>query len=104
MPRKRVPAEEAGPVPPEDQAGPEPDPEPTFREVWDQIEPGARMVRGVYSIYKTADGGMHIAYRPEGAYEDQHLPVPPAMMAMMIAASEGKGPLGRFRALVGGLG
>lgn len=78
--------------------------EPSFRKIWDKIEPGARVVRGVYSIYKTAEGGMHIAYRPEGAYEDQHLPVPPPMMAMMLAASEGKGPLGRFRALVGGLG
>jgi len=75
------------------------EPEPTFAELWDQIEPGARMSRGVYSIYKTAEGGMHIAYRPEGLDEDQHMPLPPAMMAMMIAASEGKGPLGRLRAM-----
>jgi hypothetical protein len=110
MPRKRASAP-AGPVAGDTAPGASPelagttaeaDPEPTFREVWDHIEPGARMVRGVYSIYKTAEGGMHIAYRPEGTDEDQHRPVPPAMMAMMLAASEGKGPLGRFRALVGG--
>jgi hypothetical protein len=104
MPRRRpadgeVLAETPDPDP--DPAGP--DPEPTFREVWDEIAPGARVVKGVYSIYKTEEGGMHIAYRPDGSEEDQHLPVPPAMMAMMLAASEGKGPLGRFRALVGGL-
>lgn len=103
MSRKSAPAPDPVPVGPPEADGAEEATEPTFREIWDQIEPGARMVRGVYSIYKTAEGGMHIAYRPEGTYEDQHLPVPPAMMAMMLAASEGKGPLGRFRALVGGL-
>ena len=102
MPRKSAPAPDPVPAGPPEADGAEEAPEPTFREVWDQIEPGARMVRGVYSIYKTAEGGMHIAYRPEGAGEDSHLPVPPAMVAMMVAASDGKGPLGRMRALVTG--
>lgn len=75
------------------------EPEATFAQLWDDIEPGARMSKGVYSIYKTTEGGMHISYRPEGTEEDQHLPVPPALMSMMIAASEGKGPLGRLRAM-----
>lgn len=74
-------------------------PEPGFAEIWDAQEPGSRLSKGVYSIYKTDDGGMHIAYRPEGLNEDQHMPIPAAMMAMMIAASEGKGPFGRLRAL-----
>lgn len=76
--------------------------EPTFAQVWAQTEPG-RMAKGVYSIYKTADDGLHIAYRPDGATEDMHLPIPPAMVGMMLAAAEGKGPLGRLRALAGGL-
>lgn len=75
------------------------EPDPTFAELWDQIEPGARMSRGVYSVYKTAEGGMHLSYRPEGMDTDQHMPIPAAMMAMMIAATEGKGPLGRIRAM-----
>ena len=79
------------------------EPEPTFAEIWDQIEPGSRMSRGVYSIYKTPEGGMHIAYRPEGTDEDCHMPVPPPMIAMMIAASEGKGPFGRLRAIAAGM-
>lgn len=74
-------------------------PDPTFAELWDQVEPGSRMSKGIYSIYKTEAGGLHIAYRPDGTDEDQHMPLPPAMVAMMIAASEGKGPLGRLRAL-----
>lgn len=79
------------------------EPEPSFAQIWDAIEPGSRMGKGVYSIYKTEDGGMHIAYRPEGAGEDAHLPLPPALIGMMIAASEGKGPLGRMRALASGM-
>jgi hypothetical protein len=79
------------------------EPELSFAQIWDSIEPGSRMSRGVYSIYKTEEGGMHIAYRPEGAEEDCHLPVPPPLMGMMIAASEGKGPFGRLRAAAAGM-
>ena len=78
------------------------EPEPTFAQIWDTMAPGSRLSKGVYSIYKTPEGGLHIAYRPEGAEEDSHLPVPPAMVAMMVAAAEGKGPFGRIRAMVGG--
>jgi hypothetical protein len=88
---------EAGPSAELATAGPE-----TFAQLWDGLEPGSRLSKGVYSIYKTLAGGLHIAYRPEGAGEDSHLPVPPAMVAMMVAASDGKGPLGRMRALVTG--
>jgi hypothetical protein len=83
------------PAPEPDQEGTE----PTFAGLWDALEPGQRASRGIYSIYKTGDGGMHISYRPEGMDEDQHMPVPAMMMQMMIAATEGKGPLGRLRAL-----
>jgi hypothetical protein len=74
-------------------------PEQTFAQLWDSFEPGARVSRGIYSIYKTGDGGMHISYRAEGAEEDAHLPVPAMMMQMMIAATEGKGPLGRLKSI-----
>ncbi len=82
-----------GPLPQAEEA------EPSFAEVWESFEPGQRVARGHYSIYKAVDGGMHIAYRPEGAAEDAHLPIPAAMVAMMTAAAEGKGPLGRLRAV-----
>jgi hypothetical protein len=95
MPRKPKPAPIGEPS--------DAEPEESFAQIWEGIEPGARMSKGVYSIYKTAEGGMHIAYRPDGAGEDSHLPVPPPLMAAMIAASEGKGPLGRLRAAAAGM-
>jgi hypothetical protein len=73
--------------------------EPTFAQIWDSCEPGSRISKGKYSIFKTDDGGMHIAYRPEDADEDAHLPIPAMMMTMLIAATEGKGPLGRMKAM-----
>lgn len=73
--------------------------DPTIAEIWDEYEPGSRISKGIYSIWKTAEGGMHIAYRPEDAEEDAHLPIPAAMVQMMIAASQGKGPFGRLQAL-----
>lgn len=75
------------------------EPEPSFAELWDSFEPGERVSRGVYSIYKTDEGGMHIAYRPEGAQEDAHMPVPAMMMQLLISATEGKGPFGRLAAV-----
>jgi hypothetical protein len=74
-------------------------PEPTFAQLWEAVEPGTRTSKGVYSIYKTPEGGMHIAYRPEDTQEDQHFEVPAPLMAMMTAAVEGRGPLGRLRAM-----
>lgn len=71
----------------------------SFADLWDGFGPGERVSKGRYSIYKTPDGGMMIAYRPEGADADQHLPIPAPMVAMMVAASEGKGPLGRMKAM-----
>lgn len=81
---------------------PEADEEMTVAQVWAGVEPGAKMSGGIYSIYKTVEGGMHIAYRPDGTEEDQHLPLPAPMVAMMFAAAEGKGRLGRLKAMAAG--
>ena len=78
------------------QADGQEEPAQTFAQVWDGLESG-RISHGEYSVYKTPEGGLHIAYRPEGMEEDQHLPLPAMVVQMMIAASEGKGPLGRLR-------
>ncbi len=57
--------------------------------------------RGAYSLYKTPDGGLHLAYRADGEEEDRHLPIPPAVMRMAEAAANGAGPFGRLKALAG---
>lgn len=79
-----------------EQAAPAAD-DPGFREVWESLPAGSRASKGLYSVYKTPEGGLHIAFRPDGADKDQHLEIPGKMMLMMIAASEGKGPLGMLR-------
>lgn len=74
--------------------------DPSFAEVWDALQSGQRASKGIYSVYKTPDAGLHIAFRPDGTEEDQHLEIPAAMMKMLIAASEGKGPLGMLRGMM----
>jgi hypothetical protein len=71
----------------------------TLAEMWEKCEPGQRVSHGVYSIYKTQDGGMHVSYRADGTDEDAHLPIPGPLMQMMLAGAEGKGPMGRIRAM-----
>lgn len=57
--------------------------------------------KGAYGIYATPEGGMHIVYRPKGVDEDAHLPIPPAMMRMMLAKGTGGGRLNQLKALIG---
>lgn len=78
---------------------PEQEAEQSLAELWATIPADSRAVKGVYSVWKDASGGMVIVFRPEGAEEDSHLPIPAPMIAMMMAASEGKGPLARFKAM-----
>lgn len=78
------------------------EPEPSFAEVWSALPSGERTSKGIYSVYKTIEDGLHIAFRPEGTDEDQHLEIPGGMMKMLIAASEGKGPLGMLRGMMRG--
>jgi len=51
---------------------------------------------GSYALYHTPAGGIHLVYRPFGAEEDQHLDVPPFVIAMARKAAGGGdlGPLG----------
>lgn len=73
-----------------------------FAEAWNSIKPGEKAGAGKYSVYRTHDDSLLISYRPDGTDEDQHLEIPSKLMGLMIAASEGKGPLARMRALMGG--
>lgn len=51
---------------------------------------------GSYALYHTPQGGIHLVYRPFGSEEDQHLDVPPFVIAMARKAAGGGdlGPLG----------
>jgi hypothetical protein len=59
--------------------------------------------RGRYSLYRPTDGGFHLAYRPEGAEEDQHMVIPAKIVRLAeAAAAGGGGPLAMLRGLIGG--
>jgi hypothetical protein len=62
-------------------------------ELLDQAEPG-KLLAGRFSVYKTDDGGMHLAYRIDGQGEDGHLPVPAAIIKLALSAAGGRGPMG----------
>jgi hypothetical protein len=60
--------------------------------------------RGTVSIYATPDGGMHIAYRSRDADEatpDGHMPLPPALIRMIMAQASGANPLAMVKAMMG---
>ena len=72
-------------------------------ELLQSAEPGL-MTRGRFSIYKTEDGGLHIAYQLDGQAEDGHLPVPGGIVRMALAAMTGKGPMAMLLGKLGGGG
>jgi hypothetical protein len=63
--------------------------------------PAGRLLHGQFSLYKTDEGGLHVAYRIEGADEDGHLPVPAAVLRIGFAAAAGRGPLAMLAKLAG---
>lgn len=85
--------------------------EPTFAESWAALQPGERASKGVYSVYKTHENSLLISYRPETLPDDappESLEIPPALMVLLVKASEGKlSPmemLGALKSLRGGFG
>lgn len=44
---------------------------------------------GVFALYDTPDGGVHLSYRPDGEDEDVHVQLPAALVSM---AKTGKVP------------
>ena len=56
-----------------------------------------RIGHGMYSLYATPQGGLHLVYCPDGM-EDQHLPIPPAILA---ALASGGNPIAIARNLLG---
>jgi hypothetical protein len=56
--------------------------------------PPGLLVKGSFSVYKTDEGGLHLAFRLAGAEEDGHVPVPAGIVRLALSAASGKGPLG----------
>lgn len=51
-------------------------------------------MRGVFALYDTPDGGIHLAFRPDDASEDQHQQIPAHIVNLARAAMENGGSLG----------
>lgn len=55
--------------------------------------PGPAVVsEGRYTVFETSSGGRHIAYRPDGDEEDQHLDIPAAIVSIARGVMEGGEP------------
>jgi hypothetical protein len=66
--------------------------------------PDARMT-GKFSLYDTADGGIHIAYLPDGTEETQHMVIPGKAIQLARMMESGKlNPASLMRAMMGGQG
>ena len=83
------------PGPAQATAGPGADAEQAGLEgIFDQLQqlPAGELGAGRYRLYKTAEGGLHLVYRPDHLGTDQHLPLPPAIMTAVRLMS--RGPIG----------
>lgn len=57
------------------------------------------LVKGIFSIYETPQGGVHIALRLDGEDEDRHMDFPRAMVKMASMAGGGIDPLAKLRGM-----
>jgi hypothetical protein len=55
-------------------------------------------MRGRFSLYQEAGGGVHLAYQVDGEDETRHVPLPAAAMAAARQYAEGGGMFGMLRA------
>ena len=63
----------------------------------EQADPPTPHLKGVFSLYHTPDGGIHIAYRPDPTEldedpEDQHIQIPAMVVALAQQMQDGKMP------------
>lgn len=71
-------------------------------EIQEDTAPPVPFIKGKFAIFETPDGGLHIAYRADGADEDKHIALPAAMVKMANMAANGTGPMaGMLGKLVG---
>jgi hypothetical protein len=59
------------------------------------------MMRGIFSLYETPEGGYKLVYRVNGEDQDRpHIDLPPGMVRMAKMMGEGNG---KIRSIVGGM-
>jgi hypothetical protein len=62
------------------------------------------LMNGKFSLYETPEGGLHVAYVPDGDQDDEpkHLEIPAMVVKMAKASAEGKlSPLAMMRQMMG---
>lgn len=53
------------------------------------------MMKGIFSLYETPQGGFKLVYRVEGEDADRpHIDIPPAMVKVAKTMGDGRGRLG----------
>lgn len=57
--------------------------------------------RGKYALFATPEGGLHLAYRPDGVDQDGHLPIPPGLLRLALAKDAGLGGIAQIKSLFG---
>lgn len=67
------------------------------------VAPPKALSQGTYAIFPTPNGGLHLAFRPQGAAEDSHLEIPPFVLKMAQQMADGHGGPD-IMSLLGGLG
>lgn len=67
-------------------------------------EPAAPVpaMQGTFALFHHPSGGMHLSFRAEGAEEDQHISIPPMVVALAAKAMAGErmNPLTMAKALM----
>lgn len=67
--------------------------------------PPTPFLKGLFSMYHTPDGGIHISYRPEGAEEDEHIQIPAPVVMLATQMEAGQRPsMRQMMKMMAGLG
>jgi hypothetical protein len=56
---------------------------------------------GTFAVFDTPSGGLHLAFRPDGAEEDTHVPIPAVAAELLRRAASGEtiGPAALLKSL-----
>lgn len=55
-------------------------------------DPPTPFLKGIFSIFDLPDGGILIVYRPEGAENDEHIPIPAVLAQVLRGMRAGQAP------------
>ncbi len=62
------------------------------------------IMNGKFSVYETQEGGLHVAYIPDGDQDARHLEIPALIVKMAKASAEGKlSPMAMVRQMTGAM-